>query len=304
MAKRPQRTKEQQEYRDNLAHDLKNLRKNGDTWRDLAKTLLEEKKESMSYRESETKRLNERNKKNEEFNKIAREEISKWNFDSVLGRASRFNQFDSKIWDMLSETWYCERVWENTRKFKSLGSITYDKFVESGHKMRDILGNIDIFENHNHIINDLISRKLLHEYDYCMRFFRWLNKETFQKLLLWDWLKWFILSFYINEYTFTWLDKESFAEMLNIVTPSDVKYLKTAMKRFNWLDKESFLYARNKCLNDWYDTDRQTFENAIIENIENFEWLDEEVANILIEDWYWKYVEKHPEIFWLKKENN
>jgi hypothetical protein len=31
MAKRPQRTQEQQEYRDNLAHDIKNLRKYGDT---------------------------------------------------------------------------------------------------------------------------------------------------------------------------------------------------------------------------------------------------------------------------------
>ena len=40
MVKTPQRTPEQKKYRDKLAHDLKELRKNGDTWRDLAKALL------------------------------------------------------------------------------------------------------------------------------------------------------------------------------------------------------------------------------------------------------------------------
>ena len=49
MAKKLQRTKEQQEYRDNLAHNVKNLRKYWDTWKDLAKTLLEKEKVTIDY---------------------------------------------------------------------------------------------------------------------------------------------------------------------------------------------------------------------------------------------------------------
>ena len=49
MAKRPQRTPEQQEYRDNLAKQLKELRWQWDTWRELAKNLLEENKLSGEY---------------------------------------------------------------------------------------------------------------------------------------------------------------------------------------------------------------------------------------------------------------
>lgn len=43
MTKRLQRREKQQEYRDNLAHDVKNLRNRyGDTWKELAKTLLKD----------------------------------------------------------------------------------------------------------------------------------------------------------------------------------------------------------------------------------------------------------------------
>lgn len=52
MAKRPQRTKEQQEYRDNLAEGLKQLRNQWDTWKELAKTLLEDWKSTIEYLES------------------------------------------------------------------------------------------------------------------------------------------------------------------------------------------------------------------------------------------------------------
>ena len=52
MVKTPNRTEEQQEYRDNLAEGLKQLRNQLDTWKELAKTLLEDWKSTIEYLES------------------------------------------------------------------------------------------------------------------------------------------------------------------------------------------------------------------------------------------------------------
>ena len=52
MVNRPQRTQEQQEYRDNLAHDLKKIRQSWNSWKELAKALLDEKKVEIKYVES------------------------------------------------------------------------------------------------------------------------------------------------------------------------------------------------------------------------------------------------------------
>lgn len=199
---------------------------------------------------------------------------------------------------MLIEAWYYERVWNNKRKFKTLGNKTYDKFVEAGYKIEDILENIDYYEDHNHIVDDLINRHV----PYTVIKFRWLNKETFKKIL---WLNHDILH-WTNEHTFVWLDKESFVEILNLITPSNVMSLKKTMKRFSWLDKESFLYVRNMYsemnTRNWgSDVDRKEFINDIIGNIKLFKWLDEEVAELLINNDYWYVVVDHPERFWLKK---
>ena len=52
MVKNPNRTEEQQEYRDNLAEGLKQLRNQWDTWKELAKTLLEDWKSTIEYLDS------------------------------------------------------------------------------------------------------------------------------------------------------------------------------------------------------------------------------------------------------------
>lgn len=49
MAKKTNRTKEQQEYRDNLAQGLKQLRNDWEIWKKLAKTLLEDGKSTIEY---------------------------------------------------------------------------------------------------------------------------------------------------------------------------------------------------------------------------------------------------------------
>ena len=52
MAKKTNRTKEQQEYRDNLAQGLKQLRNEWEVWKDLAITLLEDGKSIIEYLDS------------------------------------------------------------------------------------------------------------------------------------------------------------------------------------------------------------------------------------------------------------
>ena len=52
MAKKTNRTKELQEYRDNLAQWLKQLRNDWEVWKDLAKTLLEDGKSTIEYLDS------------------------------------------------------------------------------------------------------------------------------------------------------------------------------------------------------------------------------------------------------------
>ena len=52
MAKKTNRTKEQQEYRDNLAQGLKQLRNDWEVWKNLAKTLLEDGKSTIEYLDS------------------------------------------------------------------------------------------------------------------------------------------------------------------------------------------------------------------------------------------------------------
>ena len=52
MINKSHRTEEQQEYRDNLAEGLKQLRNQWDTWKELAKTLIEEWKSTIEYLES------------------------------------------------------------------------------------------------------------------------------------------------------------------------------------------------------------------------------------------------------------
>lgn len=52
MAKKTNRTKEQQEYRDSLAQWLKQLRNEWEVWKDLAITLLEDGKSTIEYLDS------------------------------------------------------------------------------------------------------------------------------------------------------------------------------------------------------------------------------------------------------------
>ena len=55
MINKPHRTEEQQEYRDNLAEGLKQLRNQWNAWKELAKTLIEEWKSTIEYLESISK---------------------------------------------------------------------------------------------------------------------------------------------------------------------------------------------------------------------------------------------------------
>jgi hypothetical protein len=65
--------------------------------------------------------------------------------------------------------------------------------------------------------------------------------------------------------------------------------------KYPYLDKlESIIRRSPRGGNPW--------ENYFWKNLDKFEWLDEEIAKILIEKWFWRYIAEYPENFWLKKE--
>ena len=67
MAKKTNRTKEQQEYRDSLAQGLKQLRKGWDTGKNLAETLLEDGKSTIEYLNSQKENESDNLAKNWEW---------------------------------------------------------------------------------------------------------------------------------------------------------------------------------------------------------------------------------------------
>lgn len=94
--------------------------------------------------------------------------------------------------------------------------------------------------------------------------FEWLDMETAEKLI--DHHEWY--SVLINNDKFEWLDSKKI-----------VKKLIDRVKEF-WTKY-------------W-----------LLDEIYRLPWLDEEIAKMLIEEWYRSVVAKHPEKFWLKKEDN
>ena len=127
MAKRPQRTKEQQEYRDNLAHDIKNLRQYGDAWRDLAKTLLDKKQSTDKYLKAlgEWRKLSKKKSK-----EIADKLIADGEWEYVAMYLDKFEWLDHKeIADKLIENGRWRYVARYLDKFEWLDKEIADKLI-------------------------------------------------------------------------------------------------------------------------------------------------------------------------------
>ena len=116
MAKKPNRTQE--------ADNLRNLRQYGDTWRDLAKNLLEKEKLTSRYIDAtwEWRKL---------WKELAEKLIEKWEWYYVAENLDKFEWLDHKeIANKLIEKWKWYYVAKNLDKFEWLDKETAEKLIE------------------------------------------------------------------------------------------------------------------------------------------------------------------------------
>lgn len=157
--------------------------------------------------------------------------------------------------------------------------------------------------------------------------FQWLDYGKIIDACFAEWC-WYLVAEYINK--FEWVDNQKIAERL--LKSGDHEYLLRYLKKFKELDKKiayrlvelwdvdyringilvrgskygegiannikSFKKSDHKEIADmliwgWYS-------GSVVDNIKDFEWLDENIAKLLMKKWYWKYVERYPEKFWIK----
>lgn len=157
--------------------------------------------------------------------------------------------------------------------------------------------------------------------------FQWLDYGKIIDACFAEWC-WYLVAEYINK--FEWVDNQKIAERL--LKSGDHEYLLRYLKKFKELDKKiayklvelwdtdyringilvrgskygegiannikSFKKSDHKEIADMLI--RGWYSGSVVDNIKDFEWLDENIAKLLMKKWYWKYVERYPEKFWIK----
>lgn len=172
-----------------------------------------------------------------------------------------------------------------------------------------VLENHNLFDglDYNSLVKYRIENLWFSRYlTQSLKNYRGLNKETFEIIL--EEVKENSMSDLIESInSFEWLDKEAFLKLINnyYFYPrlwDNYDYLSKKLRKnkerkkvFIWLDKDVAM-----TLLDGKDHTTQSIM-FLVDNLDLFE-LDSEIAEILIEKWYWKYVlQASPEIFWFKK---
>lgn len=143
--------------------------------------------------------------------------------------------------------------------------------------------------------------------------FSWLDKDIWIKIACTDYghehSRWVWISAVLrNMDKFQWLD-------VNVL-------INEYIKRFNETAKTKYYRDEKELESDkrrqrswwiwsyrWSGINKETAKmlilnwasNCITDYIDKFEWLDEEIANLLTAEGHWKFVKAHPEKFWLKK---
>ena len=276
MAKRPQRTPEQQEYRDNLAKYLKEKREQWISWIELAKVLDEEKK-TLRYLDA-------------------------------LGEGRKV---DVEIAEKLIENWYSEYLIKYLDKFKwSDHQRIAEKMIEN-REWWLVVKYLEKFDLLNH---EKIVEKLIENWNAgCIAYPpENLNKFKISDPKMLDALMetgyaW-IPEYYLENCE--GLTYKEIAERWVDIWHS--RSLATNLDKFEWLSKNDWL--SKEIAMRLIDSGRDIQARRFLENFDKFELTDEEVmeivekllsiwyygnyiANELIRAWYWDVVAKHPEKF-------
>lgn len=312
MVKRPNRTPEQEENRKELENHLRKLRQYWNAWKELAKIMLEERKTYDWYQESEAKYIKEKEKAMEE--KLKSKEKEKEKANQFIQKKIKLYDFDDSssglLWTVIEgqndwilnmdtakkliDAWYLRVLSHHLRKFEKLDKEIAEIILNSKY-WYNVVDNLEMFDwiDYNQLALELIKEKRNENLSKNLGKFKGLTKETAKA--------WLDSGYYTENIlhhldSFVWLDKEVLLKLernrSRLYMSNDEK--SRAIKLFSWLDKEVAMMI----LKSTYYIPA----SCIVDNIDQFEWLDIEVAEKLVKVWYWDFVAKHPEKFWLKKE--
>ena len=327
MAKRPQRTPEQQEYRDKLAHNLKELRNCGDTWRDLAQTLHDKEQATDKYiealgewrklskeksKELAEKLMAEKPTRDEErksmrwlvenidkfqwldYKEVAEKAMKIWMWGKLAKNLEKFKWLDHKE---LVKKWMASRSSDEDRKWLRLIN-DLEKFTWlDDNDRKDIAEKFLLFCNHQVIKNPDLRSPIVWNYEYrgweilvknIDKFkWLWLDYKAITEKLMKKWY-WEDVGYYIDKFKWLWLDSKWIGKKLMEYWYSD--YLVSIL--------DSKLRAWELC--EWLDR-KKLAEKAMEDgewvylayNFQKFKWLwlDQEV----IVEWVIKEIEKEAE---------
>lgn len=288
----------QQEYRDKVAHDVKELRKHGDAWRELAKNLLENEKVNYNYISSlwEGRTLGM---------DVAKNLIENGKLYLLINNLSKFKWLNKEIAlkiifddeehiQLRSKETFITFV-KNLSSFKWLDSdiaytileIIHSNLLYHWARYEDVAKNLDSFEK----LDNEVARKLMRDKKACdyvvtnLGKFELYNGDAIS--LIRDWHGVHVAK---DLDKFIGVDYNRIAEEL--IKQKEWYIIERNLSKFKWLKKE----IARILLDKWY-------YNSVLENIDKFEWLTlEEIRKKLVDLWHWHYVAEHPEKFWLKKE--
>lgn len=140
--------------------------------------------------------------------------------------------------------------------------------------------------------------------------FSWLDKDIWIKIACFDFInsteRWhWIIGVMEHIDKFQWLD-------VNVLINEYIKRFNEAAKKYHHGDRKlrdriEMWILKYKWSNINKETAKMLIHNWVstcitdYNNIDKFEWLDKEIANLLTAEGYWKFVKAHSEKFWLKK---
>lgn len=327
MAKRPHRTKEQQEYRDNLARDLKSLRTRWETGKELAEALLDDQKNTPEYIIS----------KYGYTNKWAKQLIdaghgsylisnwrSFWNQGTKLNKEVAVKLLENGLWDdlraaqrfhewlwfekwdnefaiKLIENWYLDYVWYAINNFDRLNKEILFKLI-------DILGsepmlrarireNFDKFEwlDLNEVLIKLYEcwkERLIGSLidSSSLGKFEWLNQKHADKLIEY-WKCWIV---FYNMDKFDWLNQGQVAKKMI----EEWKWHDVAVN-IHVFKLEYYKEIADALIDSWNDWN---IEN-MLKILNRYKWLNhEEIADKLFKIWKWYLVGHYLNSFKLNRE--
>lgn len=244
-----------------------------------------------------------------------------------------------KYWRTFEQQSYRDELARNLKEFRkkwdkeSMNKLL-DEEIKSSVDVRDPYGGYEKWNDgkylksiqtlHGRKPTNALAKKLIQEWWAVvvlaqLDVFSWLDKEIWMKLACTSYEGGDGLKIYRPHSPASWIvdvmkhiDKFQWLDV-NVLINEYVKRSKEYLKRYyddsfrnSWIEELCSWISKYKWSNINKETAKMLIHNwasACItdyKRIDKFEWLDEEIANLLTAEGHWKFVKAHPEKFWLK----